>query len=196
LYILKEGVQQEQAKTILDEVKKAVTGSKNRNKSIVSNAIQDFKAMTQTHKDMDFVAMRGFNSEKICSALGVPRVVLNYTEGVQVGNGETQYKKYIENTIRPIEMELNYIFTTVLSGVFPDVWFEIIDNHINDKIEKVNIAERMVKTGLWNRNEAREYTGETIVDDELMNAYTVDSTTKLISDLEFSISDIITPPTA
>jgi hypothetical protein len=54
----------------------------------------------------------------------------------------------------------------------------------------------MVKTGLWNRNEAREYMGETIVEDELMNAYTVDSTTKLISDLEFSISDIVTPPTA
>jgi polyhydroxyalkanoate synthesis regulator phasin len=95
-----------------------------------------------------------------------------------------------------MEMELNYIFTTVLSEVFPDVWFEIIDNHINDKIEKVNIAKEMVKTGLWNRNEAREYTGETIVEDELMNAYTVDSTTKLISDLEFSISDIVTPPTA
>jgi hypothetical protein len=54
----------------------------------------------------------------------------------------------------------------------------------------------MVKVGLWSRNRGLEYIWDTPVEDELMDAHTVDSTTKLISDLEFSISDIVTPPTA
>jgi phage portal protein BeeE len=53
----------------MQEVRAAVTGSKNRNKSIVSNAIDDFKQMANNHKDMDFVEMQKYNSQKICSAL-------------------------------------------------------------------------------------------------------------------------------
>jgi len=191
LYVLKEGVEIESAKAIMTEVKNAVTGSKNRNKSIVSNAIQDFKQMANNHKDMDFVAMQAFNSEKICSALGVPRVVLNYTEGVQVGNGETQYKKYIENTIRPEEMELNYIFTTILGEILPDVWFQVIDEHINDRKDKLDIVEKAINIGVYTRNEAREYLGDTkIEDNDLMDKYTVQNNVKLIEDLEFSITDM------
>jgi phage portal protein BeeE len=188
---LKEGVTETNAKAIMTEVKNAVTGSKNRNKSIVSNAIEDFKQMANNHKDMDFVAMQAFNSEKICSALGVPRVVLNYTEGVQVGNGETQYKKYIENTIRPEEMELNYIFTTILGEILPDVWFQVIDEHINDRKDKLEIVEKAINIGVYTRNEAREYLGDTkIEDNDLMDKYTVQNNVKLIEDLEFSITDM------
>jgi len=69
LYVLKDGIPVDQAQKIVEDVKKEVRGSKNRNKSLVSNAIQDFKQLAQNHKDMDFVAMQEFNSEKICSAL-------------------------------------------------------------------------------------------------------------------------------
>lgn len=194
LYVLKDGIQADQAKSITENVKNSVTGSKNRNKSIVSNAIQDFKAIANNHKDMDFVAMQEFNSQKICSALWVPRVVLNYTEGVQVGNGETQYKKFIENTIRTEEMELNYIFTTILAEILPDVWFQIVDDHINDKEDKLTIVEKAVNIGVWTRNEGREYLGETRSENEMLDTYTVWANTKLIEDLEFSITDTVDIP--
>jgi len=198
LYVLKDGIPVDQAQKIVEDVKKEVRGSKNRNKSLVSNAIQDFKQLAQNHKDMDFVAMQEFNSEKICSALWVPRVILNYTNKVQVWNGETQYKKYIENTIRPIEFDLSCMFTIMISEIVPDRYFQIIDNHINDKLEKIELSEKMVKNGLWNRNEAREYLGEGMVDkNDTMNEYTIDSNVKLLTDVEFNLNDVIqTPPDA
>lgn len=98
---------------------------------------------------------------------------MNYTEGVQVGNGETQYKKFIENTIRTEEMELNYIFTTILAEILPDVWFQVVDDHINDKEDKLNIVEKAVNIGVWTRNEGREYLGETRSENELLDSYTV-----------------------
>lgn len=195
LYILNEWVPEDKAKMILSEVKKEVTGSRNRNKSIVSNAIKDFKTMAQNNKDMDFVEMRKYNSEKICSAIWVPKAILSYTENINYSNWDWQYKKFIENTIRPIEMELNTIFTYIFSEILPNVYFEVIDNHINDKKDKWEIAEKQVKNWLWTRNEAREYMWNTRLDDDLMDKITVDNNTRLIEDLEFSITDSwIIPP--
>ena len=196
LYILNEWVQEEQAKKILQEVKKEVTGSKNRNKSIVSNAIKDFKSMAQNNKDMDFVNMRKYNSEKICSAIWVPKSILSYTEDVNYSNWEWQYNKYIENTIRPKEMELNSIMTIIFSEIIPDVWFECIDNHINDKDTKSIVSERLVKNWFMTRNEAREYLSMEIINNPLLDEITVWNDVRLIEDLEFSITDswLITPP--
>ena len=196
LYILNEWVQEEQAKKILQEVKKEVTGSKNRNKSIVSNAIKDFKSMAQNNKDMDFVNMRKYNSEKICSAIWVPKSILSYTEDVNYSNWEGQYNKYIENTIRPKEMELNTIMTIIFSEIIPDVWFECIDNHINDKDTKSIVSERLVKNWFMTRNEAREYLSMEIINNPLLDEITVWNDVRLIEDLEFSITDswLITPP--
>jgi hypothetical protein len=41
-------------------------------------------------------------------------------------------------------MELNYIFTTIFAEILPDVYFQIIDDHINDKEDKLAIVEKAV----------------------------------------------------
>jgi len=86
----------------------------------------------------------------------------------------------------------------MISEIVPDRYFQIIDNHINDKLEKIELSEKMVKNGLWNRNEAREYLGEGMVDkNDTMNEYTIDSNVKLLTDVEFNLNDVIqTPPDA
>jgi hypothetical protein len=145
--------------------------------------------MANTHKDMNFVEMQEFNSKKICSAMWVPKEIINYNDNSNYSNGEIQYKKFIENTIRPEEEELNLIFTTILWDILPDLWFECIDNHINDKENKLDIAEKAVKNWFWNRNEAREYIWNDRVEEDLMDSYTVDMWVKLIEDLEFDIND-------
>lgn len=44
---------------------------------------------------------------------------------------------------------------------------------------------------MYTRNEAREYLGDTkIEDNDLMDKYTVQNNVKLIEDLEFSITDM------
>lgn len=74
-------------------------------------------------------------------------------------NGQSQYEKFIENTIRPWEKQLNEIFTEVLRSIAPGVQlrFCIVDEHIDDLKERSQLARDNVEKGIWTRNEAREY---------------------------------------
>jgi len=85
---------------------------------------------------------------------GVPRIVLNYTEGVNYSNAEMQYTKFIENTIRPYEKTLEVIINSLISE-YTDLIFVINDNHIDDLEEKQASTIELVKNGVISRNEAR-----------------------------------------
>ena len=108
--------------------------------------------------------------------MGVPRIILNYTQGVNYSNAETQYRKFIENTIRPIEDFLEYCFGIMIAPINSTVEFEIVDDHIDDKLERCDVAIKNVASGIWTRNEARDYIGDEMVEDELMDEYTVANT--------------------
>lgn len=96
-----------------------------------------------------------------------------------------QYKKFIENTIRPLEEKLEDIFTTLLQDFkeYEGFKFEINDEHIDDFEQRSKIAMENVKAGLWTINEARDYIGYEAIDDELANEITVNSSARLLSDL-------------
>lgn len=63
---------------------------------------------------MSFKEQRSLTTVKVCVALGVPRSILGYIDDVNYSNGDVQYKKFIENTIRPLEERLEEIFTVML----------------------------------------------------------------------------------
>ena len=46
----------------------------------------------------------------------LPKIILNYTDGVNYSNGETQLEKFITWTIRPLEKRIEKIFTKLLEG--------------------------------------------------------------------------------
>ena len=122
---------------------------------------------------MDYLNQRKFTTERVCATMGVPKIILNYTDNVNYSNAETQYKKFIENTIRPMEQFLTDVFTQLIAPVNTRVQFYIIDDHIDDKAEKGKIAIDNVTAGIWNRNEARAYIGNDPIDDPNMDEYTV-----------------------
>ncbi len=176
LYILEEWLSVEQQEQVMWFIKAQFSGGHNKHKNLVSGNIRDVKPLTQNHTDMGFQKQREFTSERICACMWVPRIILNYTQGVNYSNAEIQYRKFIENTIRPIEEFLEYCFGIMIAPINSSVEFEIIDNHIDDKLERCDVAIKNVTAGIWTRNEAREYIGDEMVDDELMNEYTVTNT--------------------
>lgn len=76
---------------------------------------------------------------------------------MNIGNSDNQYKKFIENTIRPLERFLEQMFNTLFKDINPNVEFYILDEHINDLDTRSKIARDNVGSGLWSRNEAREF---------------------------------------
>ena len=120
---------------------------------------------------------RKYATEKICAVLGVPKVQLRYTEGVNFSNATQQYTKFIENTIRPLERWLKTVFDTLILEDFGEtkVEFMINDTHIDDIEQKSKIAQSNVSQGVWTPNEARQYIGYDMYEDPLADSLFVPS---------------------
>lgn len=185
LYVLQPGLTAEQQKSIYEQIQETLRGGHNKHKSLASSAIQDVKPINGGHSDMNFKDQRNAATVKVCVALGVPRSILGYIDDVNYSNGDVQYKKFIENTIRPLEETLEEVFTTFLQDFaeYEGFRFEINDEHIDDFQQRAKIAIDNVNAGLWTRNEAREYIGYEVLDDELASEITVATNTRLLSDL-------------
>jgi HK97 family phage portal protein len=185
LYVLQAGLSADDQRKIYDQIQETLKGGHNKHKSLASSAITDVKPITNGHTDMSFENQRSTATVKVCVALGVPRSILGYIDDVNYSNGDVQYKKFIENTIRPLEETIEHVFTIFLQD-FPDyVWweFEINDEHIDDFQQRAKIAIDNVNAWLWTRNEARDYIGYEVLDDELADEITVPTNSRLLSDL-------------
>lgn len=183
LFVLREGLNADQVKATFQVIKDTLQGGHNKHKNIVSTAIQDVKPIRQDHKDMGFGEQRAHTSERICVAYGVPRTVLGYIEDANRSNGETQYEKFIENTIRPLERSLEEIFTQVAKKFEPRAEFVVVDEHIDDVKERSQLARDNVAGGIWTRNEAREYLGRERVANEYADEITVPTSQQLLDNL-------------
>lgn len=117
LYVLDGAIDANELDLLEEYVKKELTGAENKHKAIISPNIKDVKTISNSHEDMKFLEGRKFTTERICAALKVPKSIINYTDNVQRGNGDTQYTKYIENTIRPLERDLEQFINTILADL-------------------------------------------------------------------------------
>ena len=198
LYILQEGLSTEAQEQIMTTLKAQLSGGSSKHKNIVSWNIIDIKPIQQSHTDMDFLNQKKYKTEKVCATLWVPRIVLNYTDWVNYSNAEIQYQKFIENTIRPCEQSLEIIFNDLFETYLDTAEFYIIDKHINDFKDKLTLGIQAVQNWILTRNEARQFIWEdTVNGDDMMNEYTVSSSTILLDSVaswnptqEISITDI------
>lgn len=72
-------------------------------------------------------------------------------------NGDTQYKKYIEDTVRPLERRVVMMINTIMSETFGEsLKFQLHDNHINDLEERTKVQKEQIAFGIKVLNEIRE----------------------------------------
>jgi len=185
LYVLQPWLTANQQKDIYDQIQETLKGWHNKHKSLASSAIVDVKPINGGHTDMSFEKQRSTATVKVCVALWVPRSILGYIDDVNYSNGDIQYKKFIENTIRPLEETIEHVFTIFLQDFkdYQGYKFEVNDEHIDDFAIKSKLAIENVNAWLWTRNEARDYIGYEALDNELAEEITVSSNTRLLSDL-------------
>jgi hypothetical protein len=114
---------------------------------------------------------------------------------VNHSNGDSQFKKFIENTIQPLESLLEKIFTKLSKDDFLGFEFVINSDHIDQLQQLSGIARDNVTAGIWTRNEAREYLGWDRVVDDLADEITVPSTVQLLDNLLLGEPTIPVPDT-
>jgi phage portal protein BeeE len=113
MYILRENLTLSDQKKTIEDIQDTLKGSHNAGKSMITGAVKDVKTIGTPNSNLDDIEKRRYATEKICAGLGVPRSILGYIEGVNYSNGDVQLKKFIENTIQPLERVLEKIFTAL-----------------------------------------------------------------------------------
>ena len=113
-YILDETLPVEEQKKVVENIREQLKGPMNKHKSIAMVGVKEVKTINITPKEMEFILQRKFTTEKICSALGVPKAILGYTDDVNLANGGEQTKKFWEATIQPAEESLAEFINRVM----------------------------------------------------------------------------------
>lgn len=163
-YILEDGLTPEEKDKIIEDIKNQLKGPENRNKSIAVAGVKEIKTLQLSQKDMEFNLLRKFTTEKICAAFGVPKAVLNYTDGVNYSNGENQDKKFWEGTIEPKqslweEFLNNKVIPTILGNTVAEVKIEYKCKTFEDQQWDEASTRADQAQGVLTLNEVREKRG-------------------------------------
>lgn len=188
LIVLENDMDEDEINIAIWNLKKQFAWGKNKHKMSIWNWIKDIKQIGSSQKDMEFLEYRKFNSERICAVMWVPKTILNYTDWVNYSNGDTQYNKFIENTIRPFERKVESVFTELISLIAPEYRLEFTDEHINDLDERVKAVEVMLRNWLITINEAREKLWLDAFIEENANKVIISNNYTLLEDLDINIS--------
>lgn len=157
---LEDGMTEDQQEIAIEMLKKSFSWAKNKHKIGAVSWIKGFQKLQDGMKDMEFMNMRMFTTQRVCAAFGVPKVILNYTDWVNYTNADMQYTKYIDNTIRPREWKICDIMTKLIADYDDTVEFCFHDAHINDIKEKTTVQTQQLAFGLKTLNEIRQENGD------------------------------------
>lgn len=156
-YILDESVSEDGQDEIIKQIQENLKGVENSHKALAIKGVKDVKILTVSPRDMEYNLLRRFTTEKVCAALGVPKSIINYTDGVNYSNGENQTRKYWEGTIAP----LNGMAERSLSNdLAPRLGVTASKIKFNDRrFDTEESVREDVKLGLITINEARQKRG-------------------------------------
>lgn len=156
-YILDETLSDEQQEDVIRQLQDSLTGSENHHKALAIKGVKDVKTLTVNPRDMEYNILRRFTTEKVCSVLGVPKTILNYTDGVNYSTNDGQYRKFWEGTIQPLNRMVAEALTRLAKEHFgvQESSIKFNDRHF-DTEESVR---EDLKLGIITINEARQKRG-------------------------------------
>lgn len=183
LITLDNELSEEEVNLALKTLKTQFSWGSNRHKISASSWIKDVKQLGWGISDMEFVALRTFTTEKVCASMWVPKTILWYSDWVNYSTSDNQYRKYIENTIRPLQNQVQDILNTILVLIDPRVTLSFLDLNEFDFSQK--IIDFNVLFGIWaiTSNEIREELGYDKSTDENSDKLVVKQWFELVEDI-------------
>lgn len=159
MLLLNDGMTQEEMQNAKDMFDAQFKWSKNAHKTIVWWWIKEVKTITLSAKDMETISQRKLTTDKICSAFGVPKALLWYTEDMNYNNGTNQKKEFIEWTVKPHTEDFDAILNKLLQMFRPDLfekyWIKSDSEQLEETQEWLNGQRADVLAWIITINEAR-----------------------------------------
>jgi len=127
-------------------------GWKNRHRWWIVTGVKEIIPVQDKIDDMQFLNLRKFTLEVICSIFWVNKTVLNFTDGVNYSNSESQVKDFKEETIIPNDIILWEFLTIIYQDIYKtDEVIRYIA--VKDNTDK---AIKLFEKWVIKRDEARE----------------------------------------
>lgn len=134
------------------------------NKIMLLDNGANFREVSVTPKDADFLEQEEKFKDKILSVFGVPPVMISdFSASGNTGSLKMQHRIFWENTIIPrAKLIESYIQEYLMNnfrlsaGLIPKFDFSNVPALREDEDKKTARAERLVRTGIWTVNEARK----------------------------------------
>ena len=164
VFMMDPDMGQEDLEIAIENIKQKYSGSENQHKILVSSAVKDIKTLDISHKDMDFLNQRKFTTDKISSALWIPKELMWYI------SDSWSYSKIIEirkefhqSTITGFESYLENVMNVLINRYSKDLlipldWIIIkCDSESIDDRRLIEENQRKdIETGVITINEARQ----------------------------------------
>lgn len=183
--ILKDWLKKEDANAAIEEIKSYVTWTKNTNKTLISNIVSSIETVAQTPKDMQSLELKWKITERVCAVMWVPKSVLNYTEGVNYTNWDTQFEIFVEQCVKTYENTISFVLQELLQDIIPSCKVDMVEDSTVSLSKLLTIWEKMVKNWFQTRNWVREQLlWLEKIENPMMDEITVESWVILIQDLQ------------
>jgi phage portal protein BeeE len=184
-----EDYSEEEIEMASSKIKGDLTWSENAHKFIISNWIKDVKTLWLSNKDLEFINLRKLTTEKVCAVFWVPKSILWYIDVVNYSNAEQLSETFIENTVNPnavfLEYVINAIYNKFISTDLFSQWYKIkLDSETLSKRESIETGQREdMKLWILTINEIRKERGLEEYKDEEANKPLIPKGFSLLEDL-------------
>jgi HK97 family phage portal protein len=159
LLVLDDELSDEEIQNAKDQFDARFKWSENQHKTMVMKSVKDFKTISFTARDMEFINQRHLTTEKVSAVFGVPKSILWYVESVNYANGENQRKEFIEWTLRPLESDFEHILNRLIEQFRPDLFkkyrIKCDWEQLEETQERMEWLRKDVQCWIMTINEAR-----------------------------------------
>ena len=125
LLLLEDNLSKEEFQNAKDQFEAQFRWSTNQHKTMIAWWVKDFKTISFSARDMEFINQRHLTTEKISAVFWVPKTMLWYVEDVNYSNWDNQRKVFIEWTLKPLESDFEHILNKLLEMFRPDLFAKI-----------------------------------------------------------------------
>lgn len=142
------------------EFDQAYSGAERSHRVILLEKGLEWQSISLPQKDMEFIEQRKLSREEILAVYKVPPIEVGILEYANYANSETQdrifWTKGIIPRLKKIEECVNTFLVPRFGGdIFGEFDLSKVEALRENELEKSEIAERLVGSGIWTANEAR-----------------------------------------
>lgn len=143
------------------EFEQAYTGAERSHRVILLEKGLQWQSVSLPQKDMEFIEQRKLSRNEVLAVYKVPPIEVGILEYANYANSETQDKifwtKGVIPRLKKIEEALNtFLLPHFGEGIFGEFDLSRVEALRENEDLKSQIAERLVRSGLWTVNEARQ----------------------------------------